>query len=84
MAWHNLGAALRDAGRVAEAFEAYETALEIYREFEDWYWAGQALEGLAFAHETADHVDEARAYRLRAAEAFTRAEAAGANPPQTH
>ncbi|MEU0742407.1 tetratricopeptide repeat protein, partial [Streptomyces sp. NPDC006134] len=72
-AWNNLGSALRVAGRVEEAIEAYGKALQIRREFEDWYGAGKTLENLARAHEDADRPADARACWLQSADAFTRA-----------
>ncbi|WP_405863419.1 tetratricopeptide repeat protein [Streptomyces sp. NBC_01515] len=74
-AWNNLGAALGDTGRVEEAVEAYEKALEGYREFEDWYGAGQTLSNLAFGHRYAARPAEARTNYLQSADAFTRANA---------
>ncbi|MFI1417332.1 tetratricopeptide repeat protein [Streptomyces sp. NPDC020731] len=74
-AWNNLGVALRKAGRVEEAVEAYNKDLEICREFEDWYGEGQTLHNLALAHEDAGSPAEARAAYLRAADAYTRANA---------
>ncbi|ELS56536.1 ATP-binding protein [Streptomyces viridochromogenes] len=75
IAWSNLGIALWHADRVAEATEAYDKALVTYLEFEDWYGAGQALYNLALVHRAVLHPAEARAHYLRAAEAFTRANA---------
>ncbi|GGZ76968.1 hypothetical protein GCM10010389_13340 [Streptomyces echinoruber] len=74
-AWNNLGIALRRAGRVQEAIEAYAKDLEICREFEDWYGEGQTLYNLAFAHKAAHRPAEARTAYLRAADAYTRANA---------
>ncbi|MFF9484072.1 tetratricopeptide repeat protein [Streptomyces sp. NPDC014676] len=74
-AWHNLGSGLRVAGRVEEAIEAYGKDLEICREFEDWYGEGQTLYNLARVHEDVHRPAEARAAYLRAADAFTRANA---------
>ncbi|MER6625414.1 tetratricopeptide repeat protein, partial [Streptomyces sp. NPDC000931] len=68
-----LGSALEEAGRTEEAIEAYGKALEICREFEDWYGEGQSLNNLALAHEAADRPVEARAAYLQAADAYTRA-----------
>ncbi|WP_078973470.1 tetratricopeptide repeat protein [Streptomyces sp. MMG1533] len=73
-AWNNLGNALRKS-RGKQAIEAYSEALEIHREFEDWYGAGRTLSNLARAHKAAHRPAEARTAYLRAAEAFTRANA---------
>lgn len=73
--WNNLGVALRAAGRVEEAIEAYGKSLESCREFEDWYATGNALYNLALIHEAIDHLAEARAYYLWAADVFTQANA---------
>ncbi|MFJ9567029.1 tetratricopeptide repeat protein [Streptomyces fuscichromogenes] len=75
IASNNLGIALRKAGRVAEAVEAHGKALHIHEEFDDWYGVGQALHNLARTHETARRPDDVRACLLRAADAFTRANA---------
>ncbi|MEV6479467.1 tetratricopeptide repeat protein [Streptomyces sp. NPDC051576] len=75
-AWSNLGSAFRDSGRVEEAIRSQQIAWEIFQEFEDWYRAGAALHNLALAHETANSPAEARIHWLRAADAFT-----GANAP---
>ncbi|QFR00385.1 tetratricopeptide repeat protein [Streptomyces phaeolivaceus] len=74
-AWANLGIVLYEAGQVGEASDAYGRALEIFREFEDWYEAGQTLHSLAGAHEDAGRPAEARAHWLKAADAYTRANA---------
>ncbi|WP_369262305.1 tetratricopeptide repeat protein [Streptomyces sp. R35] len=74
-AWNNVGPALQEAGRTGEAIEAFGKALVAYEEFEDWYNVGQVLENLAHAHEDAHRPAEARTHWLRAADAFTRAEA---------
>ncbi|WP_369172453.1 tetratricopeptide repeat protein [Streptomyces sp. R28] len=74
-AWNNLGIALRHAGRVEEAIEAYAKDLEICGEFEDWYGSGLTLGNLARIHEDTDRPAEARATWLRAAAAFTQANA---------
>ncbi|MGW0845639.1 tetratricopeptide repeat protein [Streptomyces sp. NPDC002787] len=73
MAWINLGGALHVARRMKEASEAYQEALEIFWQFEDWYRAGAALHNLALYCEDANCLSEARAYWLRATEAFTHA-----------
>ncbi|MDT9700642.1 tetratricopeptide repeat protein [Streptomyces sp. P17] len=75
MTWHNLAACLLDAGSAEEAIEAYGKALEVYQEFEDCYWAGHALVGLAFVHQDIHDLPGARAHYLRAVQAFTRANA---------
>ncbi|MEU6195737.1 tetratricopeptide repeat protein [Streptomyces sp. NPDC047061] len=75
MAWNGLGLALRKAGRAEEAIEAYAEALKGHQESEDWYGAGQTLQNLAFAHETAQRPTDARTYWLQAADAYTRANA---------
>ncbi|MFE0257141.1 tetratricopeptide repeat protein [Streptomyces sp. NPDC059010] len=77
VAWYNFGAAVMDAGRAEEAIEAYRKALEICYEFEDWYRTGVTLHGLAQAHQKTQRPAEARAHYLRAAEAYTRANAPG-------
>ncbi|WRY95646.1 tetratricopeptide repeat protein [Streptomyces sp. NBC_00481] len=74
-AWNNLGLALQETGRVEEAIKAYDKDLEVCQEFEDWYGAGQTLENLALAYDDAHRPMEARAHYLRAADAFTRANA---------
>ncbi|SOD83603.1 tetratricopeptide repeat protein [Streptomyces sp. Ag109_G2-15] len=73
VSWHNLGLALLHAGRVEEAIEAYGKDLEICRELEDWYRAGQTLEGLARAHQSAHHSADTYACLLQAADAYNRA-----------
>ncbi|WP_350284008.1 tetratricopeptide repeat protein [Streptomyces graminofaciens] len=75
MTWNSLGRALRDAGLMEEAIEAHGRAPEILCEFEDWYRAGDAFHNLAFAHEHAHRPAEARVTYLRAADAYTRADA---------
>ncbi|MEU6378450.1 tetratricopeptide repeat protein [Streptomyces sp. NPDC046909] len=75
MTWNNLGVTLWKAGRTDEAIEAYGKSLEIFREFEAWHRAGHTLFNLALAHEGMDSPDEARAYYLQAADAYTRANA---------
>ncbi|GGS97094.1 hypothetical protein GCM10010206_69760 [Streptomyces cinerochromogenes] len=74
-AWNNLGIALREAGRVEEAIEAYGKSLGLRHEFEDWYGEGQTLHGLALAQQAAHRPAEARTTYLKAADAFTRANA---------
>ncbi len=75
-AWHNLGAvALRSAGRVEDAIEACGRALRTYREFEDWYGAGQVLCVLALAHKKIHRPADALACYLQAADAYTHANA---------
>ncbi|WP_229914156.1 tetratricopeptide repeat protein [Streptomyces capitiformicae] len=74
VAWNNLGCALPNE-EWEEAIEACSRALEIFQEFEDWYETGQTLHNLALAHEEAARTAEARAHHLRAADAFTRANA---------
>ncbi|MEU3663167.1 tetratricopeptide repeat protein [Streptomyces sp. NPDC032940] len=74
-AWHNLGSALRRVNRVEEAVEAYGRSLELHQGFEDWYGDGQTFQALAHAHEDAHRPADARAAWLRAADAFTRADA---------
>ncbi|MER6162144.1 tetratricopeptide repeat protein [Streptomyces sp. NPDC001868] len=66
-AWNNLGSAVQRAGRVEEAVRAHGVALQIYREFEDWYRRGLALRNLALAHEDAHRPAEARAQAERLA-----------------
>ncbi|MEU6378448.1 tetratricopeptide repeat protein [Streptomyces sp. NPDC046909] len=74
-AWHNLGLALRHAGRIEHAVEAYGRALGIFREFEDWYRAGQTLFNLALAHAATHRLLDARICYLQAAASFGRANA---------
>ncbi len=64
---------MQDAGRTSEAFEAHGTALQVYREFEDWYWTGHVRHNLALMHASADRPVEARACWLQAADAYTMA-----------
>lgn len=75
MAWHNLGNALMAAGRLPEAMDAYGNSCVRHREFGAWYNEGKALWALARAHEASGHPVEARTAWLKAAEAFTRADA---------
>ncbi|MER7178589.1 tetratricopeptide repeat protein [Streptomyces hyaluromycini] len=75
IAWNGLGIALGDAGRMEESVKAYAEALSIHEEFEDWYGAGQALQNMAAAHETAQRPADARACWLQAADAYTRGNA---------
>lgn len=58
-----------------EAIEAFGKSHAIFREFEDWYGEGQALQNLALVHEAARRPAEARAAYLRSADAYTRANA---------
>jgi tetratricopeptide (TPR) repeat protein len=74
-AWNNLGIALSDTGRAEETIEAYEKALEGFREFEDWYETGHTLHNLAVTHQHAARPTEARTHYLQAADAYTRANA---------
>ncbi|GHI04886.1 hypothetical protein Scel_32070 [Streptomyces cellostaticus] len=69
-AWSRLGVALLLTLRGQEAIEACGQALEIFREFEDWYGFGEALVTVAFAHKQADRLAEARACWLEAADAY--------------
>ncbi|MGW2291696.1 ATP-binding protein [Streptomyces phaeochromogenes] len=69
----NLGLALQKVGRVQEAMEGYEKALKIYRELDDWYCTGRTFHNLALAHLAAHRSSEARAYWLRAGDAYARA-----------
>ncbi|MEV0740795.1 tetratricopeptide repeat protein [Streptomyces sp. NPDC050549] len=69
------GSALRKKGRMAEAVEAYAKALEVYQEFEDWYWTGKVLYNLALLHGDAGRSPEAHTCFLQSADAFTRANA---------
>ncbi|WP_330307389.1 MULTISPECIES: tetratricopeptide repeat protein [unclassified Streptomyces] len=75
VAWINLGNALYEVGWTGEAIEAFGKARETLEDFEDWYNAGRALVNLALAHEDTRRPAEARAHWLRAADAFTRADA---------
>ncbi|QTD96610.1 tetratricopeptide repeat protein [Streptomyces cyanogenus] len=75
MTWHNLGIALEYDGRWAEAVDAYGQALHVCWESEDWYGGGETLKCLALAHEDARRPAEACTHWLRAADAFTRADA---------
>ena len=74
-ACNDLGRALRKMGRIEEAREAYGKYLEICREFEDWYGVGRALANLARACQTVNDQPQAHVYWLRAANAYTRADA---------
>lgn len=74
-AWNNLGIALLEAGWTEEAIEAYGRDLEICRELEDWYGAGQTLYNLALAHQAAQRPTVACTAYLQSAAAFTRANA---------
>ncbi|WP_406332942.1 tetratricopeptide repeat protein [Streptomyces sp. NBC_00203] len=75
VAWINLGNALYEVGWTGEAIEAFGKARETLEDFEDWYNAGRVLVNLALAHEDTRRPAEARAHWLRAADAFTRADA---------
>lgn len=72
---YDLLSALRKASRSEEAIEAYDNALGIFREFEDWYDEGLTLHNLALAHEEAHRPAEARTAYFRAADAYTQANA---------
>jgi tetratricopeptide (TPR) repeat protein len=72
---NNLGLGLRVAGRVAEAIDAYRTALELYAEFDNWYETGRTLHNLARAHQAVGDPAAARTAWLQAADAYTRANA---------
>jgi tetratricopeptide (TPR) repeat protein len=74
-AWGNLGNALHDAGQSREAMEAYDRTLKFCQQFEDWYGTGAALYNLALAHSESHRPAEARNHYVKAAEAFTRANA---------
>ncbi|WP_093629183.1 hypothetical protein [Streptomyces sp. 3213.3] len=63
------------AGRAEETVEGDERASEVYREFEDWYGAGEVLHNLALVHEDAGRRAAACACWLQAADAYTRANA---------
>lgn len=58
-----------------EAVEACEKALEGFREFDDWFRAGQTLSNLALLHQHAARPAEARSHYLQSADAYTRANA---------
>ncbi|MFE1883939.1 tetratricopeptide repeat protein [Streptomyces diastatochromogenes] len=75
MTWNNLGLAVMSVGRVEEAIGYYGKALQMYQEFEDWYDTGSTLANLARAHVLTYRFADGRAYWLRAAEAFTHANA---------
>ncbi|MEV6513534.1 tetratricopeptide repeat protein [Streptomyces sp. NPDC051642] len=75
MAWNNLGATLGDTGRVEKAVEAFEKALERYREFDDWYETGRTLSNLAHSHQYAARPAKARTHYLQSVDAYTRANA---------
>lgn len=75
LASNSLGTALWKVGRAADAVAAYREALEIYRDFEDWYGVGQALVNLALVQKATGEHAEAHTLYLKAAEAFTRANA---------
>ncbi|WP_324607704.1 tetratricopeptide repeat protein [Streptomyces sp. NRRL S-646] len=64
-AWHNLGNALRAAGRGQEAVEAYGKSLAVFREFEDFYHEGLSLSGLAHAHIAVHRPADARTRAAR-------------------
>jgi Flp pilus assembly protein TadD len=74
VAWNNLGVALQDAGRLAEAIDAYRTALELHAEYDNWYETGNTLHNLALIHAAGDPT-AARTAWLQAADAYTRADA---------
>ena len=74
-AWEALGSALRAEGRTEEAMSAYGSAVEGYWEFEDWYGAGRALDGLASTYIEAHCPAEARPVYLHAADCYTWADA---------
>ncbi|MBL1085733.1 tetratricopeptide repeat protein [Streptomyces actinomycinicus] len=73
--WNNLGNALEAVGRVDEALQAYGKDLQFCLEFEHWYGAGQSLDNLALALGSLGHFEDASAHYLRAAGAYTRANA---------
>ncbi|MFJ5775672.1 tetratricopeptide repeat protein [Streptomyces sp. NPDC093094] len=75
VAWTNLGNTLMKARRAQEAVKAYATALSAYREFKDHYREAQVLCNLGLAHHAAGRPSEARTHYLRAADAFTLANA---------
>ena len=75
MTWNNLGLALREAGRVEDAIEAFGKDLEICREFEDWYGEGLNLYNLARTLVAAHRPAEAGTAYLQSADAYTRANA---------
>jgi tetratricopeptide (TPR) repeat protein len=71
-AWHNYGVALNARGRTPEAVRACLNSLDICREFEDWHGSARTLYALALVHDTAGDAERARAYMLRAADAYER------------
>ncbi|WP_225827391.1 ATP-binding protein [Streptomyces naphthomycinicus] len=73
--WNNLGNALEAVGRVDEALQAYKRDLEFCLEFEHWYGAAQSLDNLAIVLGSLGRIEDARAHHLRAADAYTRANA---------
>ncbi|WP_374114238.1 tetratricopeptide repeat protein [Streptomyces sp. NK08204] len=75
VAWHNLGLALQGSDRIDQSNEAFGHAGEIHQEFGDWYRVGQALSQLAHNHEGLSHPATARAHWLKAADAYSRANA---------
>lgn len=77
LAWNNLGNALLDAGRVGEEIDAYEKAKEIHEALGDAYRMAQTYLNLAAAHSAAIDPSRARAYWLKAADAYTQANAPG-------
>ncbi|MFI6037175.1 ATP-binding protein [Streptomyces sp. NPDC051315] len=72
---NNLGSAQRVSGEGDRSAEAFGRALEIYEEFDDSFGVGQTLQNLAHIHLLEHRPVEARTTYLRAAEAFTRANA---------
>ncbi|MEU3828153.1 tetratricopeptide repeat protein [Streptomyces sp. NPDC029080] len=74
--WNNFGNALEAVGRVDEALQAYDRDLRFCLEFENWYGAAQSLDNLAIVLGSIGRVEDARAHYLRAADAYTRANAA--------
>ncbi|MFI2764375.1 tetratricopeptide repeat protein [Streptomyces echinatus] len=75
MAWHNLGLVLQKTGRPDEAVEAHSKGVEYLLEFEDWHRLGTAFRSLADACTATGRTAEARTAHLRAADAYTRANA---------
>ncbi|PTM87741.1 tetratricopeptide repeat protein [Streptomyces sp. VMFN-G11Ma] len=75
IACHNLGGVLRQAGKAKEAVKPLAKALEIFQELQDWSNVALTLGSIARAHEAAHRPAEARTAYLRAADAWTRANA---------
>ncbi|GGS97075.1 tetratricopeptide repeat protein [Streptomyces cinerochromogenes] len=73
--WFNLADTLRETARAPEAIEAFRKALSLYRESKDWYWAARTHARLADMYVEAGQLSSAGSHCLRAADAYTRANA---------